>query len=844
MASWFARKKTVPPLVRPLLQEHAATPGWTTIELKETPFGRQLLASPPAEQAEWLRQALDALLGLSGQDPGGRKWRFESELGNLRNQLLVLTSAIAALLRRTLPLQARDITRLVYFATHTVHPYHCPYTFIVKSVERFAKSEDLPQDLVAELDALAEVFEGADHKLHRRILALLSHRPPLPMSRGDAWVNGCIDFVESMQKEDALPWEQLLLHCVEANGSKPSKRWANQAGACVEAIGREAFAEGFKSWLPLVDQPRVAEGRSPEYALMLDDAGTDVLKGLVWCTADQEDGELVQHLQATAISTYRSVPGFGPRSAKVGNACIWVLGQMTRESALGALAVLQLRIKSGSAQKAIRKALDAVAQRLGVPPEEVEEMSVPSYGLDAVGLRREAFGDFEAQLRVVDTRRTELLWQKPDGKLQKSVPKAVKEQAADQLKALKRSAKELQSMLPAQCHRIEGLWLARKRWPVDEWTSRYLDHPLVGTLARRLIWWIGANDDRVAACWHEGALRGLDGQAVPLPKDGEAVALWHPIDDTTEAVQAWRRRLQTLEIQQPFKQVHREVYLLTDAEEHTEVYSNRFASHIIKQHQFHALCRARGWRNQLHLLVDDMAAPPHRVMPAWDLRAEFWIEGVGDTYGADTNEAGVFLYLATDQVRFYSAEAAGNSAHVQGGGYLSEGSDRPENHPVPLRDIPPLVLSEILRDVDLFVGVASVGNDPNWSDGGRDGRYRDYWRQASFGDLSATAQTRRTVLEGLIPRLAIADRCELTERFLVVRGELRTYRIHLGSSNILMEPTDQYLCIVPSGKRAGHDTLFLPFEGDQRLSVILSKALLLAADHKIKDRTILSQIRT
>ena len=32
---------------------------------------------------------------------------------------------------------------------------------------------------------------------------------------------------------------------------------------------------------------------------------------------------------------------------------------------------------------------------------------------------------------------------------------------------------------------------------------------------------------------------------------------------------------------------------------------------------------------------------------------------------------------------------------------------------VPLEEVPPLVLSEVMRDADLFVGVASVGNDPN-----------------------------------------------------------------------------------------------------------------------------------
>jgi hypothetical protein len=147
-----------------------------------------------------------------------------------------------------------------------------------------------------------------------------------------------------------------------------------------------------------------------------------------------------------------------------------------------------------------------------------------------------------------------------------------------------------------------------------------------------------------------------------------------------------------------------------------------------------------------------------------------------------------------------------------------------------------------MRDVDLFVGVASVGNDPNWADGGPEGRYRTYWQTYSFGELSATAQTRRALLERLLPRLKIASRCSLSDRFLHVRGDRREYKIHLGSGNILMSPNDQYLCIVPKQTVAGHERLFLPFEGDGTLSVILSKAFLLADDAKITDPTITSQI--
>jgi hypothetical protein len=84
---------------------------------------------------------------------------------------------------------------------------------------------------------------------------------------------------------------------------------------------------------------------------------------------------------------------------------------------------------------------------------------------------------------------------------------------------------------------------------------------------------------------------------------------------------------------------------------------------------------------------------------------------------------------------------------------------------------------------------------------------------------------------------------EIKDKFLVVRGKLRTYKIHLGSTNILMEPNDQYLCIVPNrSNHAAASEVFLPFEGDNGFSVILSKAFLLAEDDKITDSTITRQI--
>jgi molybdopterin-guanine dinucleotide biosynthesis protein A len=60
-----------------------------------------------------------------------------------------------------------------------------------------------------------------------------------------------------------------------------------------------------------------------------------------------------------------------------------------------------------------------------------------------------------------------------------------------------------------------------------------------------------------------------------------------------------------------------------------------------------------------------------------------------------------------------------------------------------------------------------------------------------------------------------------------------------------MSPNDQYLCIVPSGsvETFGRDKVFLPFEGDRILSIVLSKAFMLAEDGKITDPTIVRQIK-
>lgn len=238
--------------------------------------------------------------------------------------------------------------------------------------------------------------------------------------------------------------------------------------------------------------------------------------------------------------------------------------------------------------------------------------------------------------------------------------------------------------------------------------------------------------------------------------------------------------------------------------------------------------------------------PTHIKIPAHGLAAEFWTEAAGGD--AEVSDSLAHLFIGTDRVRFRRLVGGGDRRR-DGGRDLAMTAEA-----VPLRDVPPVVLSEVMRDVDLMVGVASIGHDPAWLDGGagaehpsqwRQGPAADYWRAFNAAELAESGAARRSFLAELLPKLAIADRCELDERHLVVRGTLRTYRIHLGSANITMGPDGRYLCIVedrrarPEPRGAG---VFLPFEGDRLLSTILSKAFLLARDETITCQSILRQI--
>ncbi len=684
----------------------------------------------------------------------------------------------------------------------------------------------------------------------------------LPIDPGEAWSDAAISDINSLQLDDRPLWRNLLLHCTNTKPSTPTQRWLRDARRLIADISHDHLVKHLVKWFNLYDKPRTAPHATVhaphdvDYGKFLVIPHHEyIMKGLCWITHLLDDPALPRSLADLAVSAYRKPKFHGPRAMKLGNAAIYALAEYPTDAGLAELSRLQQRIKVANAQTMIRKAMLRVAERSGIAPQDIDELAVPTYGFTAVGVRTLAVGDTGATIRISDGSNraiASMTWTNAKGRILKSPPAEVRQNHKDDLNLLKGILKDIGRMLPAQKDRIDSLFLRRKSWDYRIWRERYLDHPIIGTVARRLIWIFDDGQTRTAGAWlarHPDGPTYADGMLVLVdgtpynPPDNTTVSLWHPIDDharshssavRTDAL-AWREFVEDRRIRQPFKQAHREIYLLSDEERAGATRSNRFEAHHIRQNQFKTLCISRGWRHTLMLSCAPGTPMPGRTLDDWGLRAVLTIDPAGD---GDP----VYPLLVTGALRFFPAEDSPQSIHACATGNRR---DTLPATPIRLDDLPPLVLSEILRDVDLFVSVAGIGTD---ADGLIDDSERAHY--TSDGDmvrdqLSRLLESRRDLIARLLPKLGIRDACTMTARHLVVLGRKRAYRIHLASGNVFIARESRSIEVqgVPRDLWAPRDQpTYTPFEGDTTLESIIAKALLLAHDDKITNPRILRQI--
>ncbi len=401
-----------------------------------------------------------------------------------------------------------------------------------------------------------------------------------------------------------------------------------------------------------------------------------------------------------------------------------------------------------------------------------------------------ALEDVELCLSVDEQGKSGILCRK-DGKLLKSVPsrlgrkpyvvelKEAHKKLKDQYARTRKMMEEaLESGSCFQAEELAGLW--------GNPVTRGILVPLVFVCGEAMGFLRGGQAEGKGASEDLLRLEAWDGSAVKV-SSGSQLCIAHPLNLYRSGTwHEYQKYLFDHEIRQPFKQVFRELYVKLD-EERNQTSSRMFAGNQIQPQKTVGCLKSRRW-------VADYEEGLQKVYYKENIVARIY--ALADWFSPSDIEAPTLEWV--------------------------EFSDRKTFKALTIDQVPDLIYSEVMRDVDLAVSVAHAGGvDPETS--------------------HSTIQMRRAIVEFNLPLFGLKN-VTLTDSHALIRGTRAVYNVHLGSG-VVHQEGGAMLNILPvhSQKRG---KLFLPFvDEDPKTAEIMSKIVLLAEDKKLKDPFILDQIR-
>jgi hypothetical protein len=248
--------------------------------------------------------------------------------------------------------------------------------------------------------------------------------------------------------------------------------------------------------------------------------------------------------------------------------------------------------------KATAKArMKEVADGLGLTTDQLGDRLVPDFGLDQHGSLVLDYG--ERRFRVGFDEQLKPTVADEDGAQRKALPKpgakddpSLAPAAYARFSSLK---KDVRAVAGDQIRRFEKAMVTGRRWTAAEQRSLFVEHPLLWHLTRRLVWATFTTDGTVSGSFRVAEDRTLADSADDeiTVSDDAVVGIAHPLH-LGDTIAAWSALFADYEVLQPFPQLGREVFTLTDDERKATVLA-RFAGIRVPTGKILGLSQ-RGWQ--------------------------------------------------------------------------------------------------------------------------------------------------------------------------------------------------------------------------------------------------------
>lgn len=274
------------------------------------------------------------------------------------------------------------------------------------------------------------------------------------------------------------------------------------------------------------------------------------------------DDETVRRL----TPVIRAWPGEGAHHRAVEG--LDVLASIGTDVALLHLHGISQRVKFKALKVRAQEKIAEVAAGLGLTGEQLSDRLVPDFGLDADGSTVVDYGTrtftvgFDEQLRpyVLDG----------DGKRRKDLPQPGARDDAELAPAERKRfmalKKDVRTVASDQVRRLERAMVTGRSWTAQEFRELFVGHPLLWHLVRRLVW-LSETDEGACTAFRvaeDRTFADAEDDVFTLADDA-TVRLAHPLR-LGEELTTWSEVFADYEILQPFAQLGRGVYELSDEE--------------------------------------------------------------------------------------------------------------------------------------------------------------------------------------------------------------------------------------------------------------------------------------
>ena len=386
--------------------------------------------------------------------------------------------------------------------------------------------------------------------------------------------------------------------------------------------------------------------------------------------------------------------------------------------------------------------------------------------------------DVDVYIKIDDLGQSEIIYEKA-GKELKSLPTKLKKDKY--IEAIKEVHKNLKEQYRRSRKMLEEA--------MEDGTEFYgyeienlMTNPVIAPILKSLVFRMG-ND---LGYYEDKKLKSAKKKSVAI-KDDSSLKIAHCFDLFESGDWAsYQKDIFDRELKQPFKQVFRELYVKTVDEKGRDK-SLRYAGHQVQPTKTVALLKTRRW-------IIDGQEGLEKVYYKENIIAKIF--ALADWFSPADIEAPTL-----EEVQFF---------------------DRKTFKPILIDDVPDLVFTEVMRDIDLVVSVAHIGDvDPEAS--------------------HSTIEMRKAIVE-FNCKLFKLKNVKFSENHVLIKGERAEYSIHLGSGLIHQKAGSAINVLPVHSQHRGR--VFLPFiDDDPKTAEIMAKVILFAQDEKIKDVFILEQIK-